>query len=63
MDPVEAKVIRHLLERLEAQSQLLVCYRVGKQPSEKTFAVLEKTAPTVEYAKKILADRLPHRKP
>jgi phage pi2 protein 07 len=30
-------------ERIEAIEQLLVCYRLGKRPTEKLFSKLEKT--------------------
>jgi len=39
----ELEVIQALLDRVTAQQALLVCFRIGKSPSEKLFKELDRT--------------------
>lgn len=43
-----------LIRRIDALSNLLVCYRVGKRPTEKLFAELARTE---EWTRVIVARR------
>ena len=37
-------LVRQIAARIEAQEQMLVSYRVGRTPSNKTFAAMERTS-------------------
>ena len=41
-------IIKLLWRRIDALEQLLVCYRVGKNPTEKLHTKLEKTKKAME---------------
>jgi len=41
-------MVKLLWERIDALEQLLVCYRVGKNPTERLHTKLEKTKKTME---------------
>ena len=45
---MKLNIIKLLWERIDVLEKLLVCYRVGKHPSEKLFTKLEKTKKSIE---------------
>lgn len=51
----EKKLIRELLAAIQAQSQLLACYRLNRHPSEALFRRLEAGKLTKTRAEEYLA--------
>ena len=45
---MKLNIVKLLWDRIDALEKLLVCYRVGKHPSEKLFTELEKTKKSIE---------------
>jgi hypothetical protein len=44
-------LIRQMVDAVEAKDELLVCYRIGRQPSEKLFRKLDKAKIALALAK------------